>query len=187
LSYGGPIKKNKTFFFVLYDQQIRNQRSTITGTVLTDTARQGIFRYFEGYNNGNFSTATTFTSTPSIAVVNFDGTPKAPLYAPGTGSATASGTPYTGRLKCFSVFGTIKTDGSPFTAADCPGGDAIFPPGTTYWDPNRQTADRTGFIKKFLDFMPRANYFNTGDGLNTAGIRWLRGNNANQGGFFGLN
>src|SRR5262249_55564782 len=115
------------------------------------------------------------------------GTPKTPLYAAGTGSATVPGTPYAGRLKCFSVFGTIKTDGSPFTAADCPGGDAIFPPGTAYWDSNRQAPDRTGFIKKILDFMPRANYFSTGDGLNTAGIRWLRGNNANQGGLFGVN
>ena len=26
-----------------------------------------------------------------------------------------NGTPYTGNLRCFSVFGNIKTNGSPFT------------------------------------------------------------------------
>lgn len=30
-------------------------------------------------------------------------------------------------LRCFSVFGNIKADGTPFTAADCPGGVAITP------------------------------------------------------------
>ena len=30
-------------------------------------------------------------------------------------------------LKCFSVFGAVKADGSPFTQADCPNGTAIVP------------------------------------------------------------
>ena len=29
---------------------------------------------------------------------------------------------------CFSVFGNVKADGTPFTAADCPGGTALTPP-----------------------------------------------------------
>src|SRR6188474_2852502 len=47
VSFGGPVLKNKTFFFA--DQRMRNERATVTGSVLTDTARMGIFRYFDGW------------------------------------------------------------------------------------------------------------------------------------------
>src|SRR5881396_557320 len=43
---GGPIIKNKTFFFVLVDEQRNLVRQTFQGTVLTPPARQGIFRFF---------------------------------------------------------------------------------------------------------------------------------------------
>ena len=46
LSYGGPIVKNKTFFFALYDQALVNIRTTQNPIVLTPCARNGIFRYF---------------------------------------------------------------------------------------------------------------------------------------------
>src|SRR5262249_5394772 len=49
-SYGGPIVQNKTFFFVLYDKQFVNRRILWGAPVLTDTARQGIWRYWEGWN-----------------------------------------------------------------------------------------------------------------------------------------
>ena len=48
-SYGGPIIKNKTFFFGLFDKNIVKTRALVNGLVLTDTARQGIFRYFDGW------------------------------------------------------------------------------------------------------------------------------------------
>src|SRR2546427_8733351 len=41
---GGPIKKNKTFFFALFEGQRDLKREQATGTTLTETARQGIFR-----------------------------------------------------------------------------------------------------------------------------------------------
>jgi hypothetical protein len=47
-SYGGPIIRNKTFFFVLYDKQLVNRRNLTSTSVLTDTARQGIWRYWGG-------------------------------------------------------------------------------------------------------------------------------------------
>src|SRR4030095_903111 len=49
----GPIIKNKTFFFVLYEGQRDMKRSVVTGTTLTDTAKAGILRYFPGIDNGN--------------------------------------------------------------------------------------------------------------------------------------
>jgi hypothetical protein len=42
LSYGGPIQKNKTFFYALWEQNIHKERTLVDGNVLTDTARLGI-------------------------------------------------------------------------------------------------------------------------------------------------
>ncbi|PYS09886.1 MAG: hypothetical protein DMG15_22515 [Acidobacteria bacterium] len=50
---GGPIIKNKTFFFFLFDGQRYVTKGYYTGAVLTEQARQGIFRYFPGVQNGN--------------------------------------------------------------------------------------------------------------------------------------
>jgi len=51
--FGGPIIKNKTFFFVLVDEQRYMIRQTFIGNVLTPLARQGIFRYFPNVDNRN--------------------------------------------------------------------------------------------------------------------------------------
>src|SRR5215467_12109932 len=58
---GGPIIKNKTFFFFLFDGQRFLTKGNFTGTVLTDQARQGIFRYFPGVQNGNI-----LANTPTV-------------------------------------------------------------------------------------------------------------------------
>jgi hypothetical protein len=172
LTYGGPIQKNKTFFFALWDQQVSNTRQLQTNTVLTDSARQGIFRYWEKWNPGNAASALpTFPATASSATapaVDYAGN----LLRPGL---NPDGTPYNGVLRCFSVFGNVKVDGSPFTQADCPGGTASFNAGSAPWDPHRTAMDPTGYIGKVLSAMPHANYFGAGDGLNTAGFQWVRG------------
>ena len=90
LSYGGPIVHNKTFFFALYDRNLHNQRSLETGTVLTDTARQGIFRYWEGWNNGNAAAprpADNSATANTIAGVDFAGNPLRPFRNQGATSA----------------------------------------------------------------------------------------------------
>jgi len=52
-SLGGPIKKNKTFFFTNL-QVLRTLRSVhVSSTVLTDSARRGIFRYVTGGSCGS--------------------------------------------------------------------------------------------------------------------------------------
>ena len=123
---GGPIFKNKTFFFVLYEGQRVAERAYITGTVLTADARRGIFRYFPGVANGN-----VLANTPTV---DREGNPVKPLNA-------------TGDLRSFSVFGL---------------------------DPLRPGFDQTGFIARLIDRMPLPNNFEVGDGLNTAGYRWVR-------------
>jgi hypothetical protein len=178
ISAGGPIKKGRTFFFALWDQNISRTRTIVTTPVLTDAARQGIFRYFDNYNSADahFLPPSFPIATPSTAtypVVDLLGNPVAPPRNP-------DGSPYSGTLRCYSVFGSVKLDGSPFTQADCPGGVAMIGPA---WDVLRPAADQTGYIKRFLTAMPHANYFYQGgtplgattvDGLNVAAFRWTR-------------
>ena len=176
LTYGGPIVKNKTFFFASWEQQRSNTRSLQTNTVYTDAARQGIFRYWEKWNPDDADSAVPTIPAPLTTAtarsVDFAGNPVTPKNAAGV-AVNPDGSAYNGVLKCFSVFGNIKANGSPFTAADCPGGSAVT--NGSAWDTFRPTMDSTGYIAKILDKMPHANYFGTGDGLNTAGFRWVRG------------
>src|SRR6266436_3651642 len=79
---GGPIVKNKTFFFVLVDEQRYIFRQTFVGNVLTPLARQGIFRFFPGVDNQNV--------TQLNPTVDRNGTPVKPAN--------------TGDLQQFSVF-----------------------------------------------------------------------------------
>src|SRR5262245_53620166 len=123
---GGPIIKNKTFFFFLYDGQRFLTKSVFIGNVLTPSARQGIFRYFPGAQNANI--------LQNNATVDVFGNPVKP--------ATA-----TGDLQSVSVFGR---------------------------DPFRPGLDSSGWTQRLLGLMPPANDFTVGDGLNTAGHRWVR-------------
>jgi len=172
-SFGGPIVKNKTFFFALYDQQFAHARGLTSPVVLTDSARNGIFRYYPGWNPlnaaGNNPTSFPNNGTGSWVSVDNLGNPVAPSFNPDGSS------PYTGQLTCFSVFGNIKADGSPFTPSDCPGGNAAVQPA---WDVNRPVPDGTGYIQKLLSLAPHVNNFTTltngGDGLNTGVNRYLR-------------
>src|SRR2546425_1434281 len=50
---GGPVIKNKTFFFFLYDGQRYLTKQQFTGAVLTAQAREGMIRFFPGAQNGN--------------------------------------------------------------------------------------------------------------------------------------
>ncbi|HEY2380569.1 MAG TPA: TonB-dependent receptor, partial [Terriglobia bacterium] len=129
---GGPIIKNKTFFFFLFDGQRFLTKANFTGTVLTDQARQGIFRYFPGVQNANI--------LANIPTVDRAGNPVQPSTA-------------TGPLASFNVF--KQASGAP-------------------WDPFRTTMDTSGWINTLLTRMPEPNDYTVGDGLNTAGIRWLR-------------
>jgi hypothetical protein len=135
-SLGGPIVRNKTFFFALFDRQVGLQKQIVETPVLTDTARQGIFRFFPGVNNGHAETTVSGSGNTRIApVVDLGGNPLDWTQIPGA----------TGPMRSFSVFG-----------------DAVNP-----GDPNRARMDPTGFMTKLLQYMPRANAFNGGDGCTT--------------------
>ncbi len=162
ISAGGPIIKNRTFFFALWNGQISRERSPQSPPVLTPCARNGIFRYYDNWNNGAYGTTTQSTgSTPTIAVVDASGNPVAPTENP-------DGTPHNGILRYVSVWGPVVN--TP-TAADC--SDAIVSGGP--WDTYRTQIDQSGYIEEMIAAMPPANYYwQTGDGLNVADYLWIQ-------------
>jgi len=135
-------------------------RDLTNPTVLTPCAQKGIFRYYDNWSNGNCVQATTGGSTPTIAVVDQLGNPKAPATNP-------NGTPHNGVLRYASVFGPCRTSQA---GPDC--SDAIVQGAP--WDSFRTQIDPSGYVKKVLGVMPAVNNYEVGDGLNTAGSRWLR-------------
>jgi len=84
VGFGGPIRRNKTFFYFLYEGQRQLAASLVTSTTLTAIARQGNFRFYPGVRNGN-------TLSP-VPTVDQAGNPVQPAAA-------------TGPLQTFSVFG----------------------------------------------------------------------------------
>ena len=48
LTFSGPVIRNRTFFFVTWEQQFNRSKSTTTAKVLTPCARVGIYRYIGG-------------------------------------------------------------------------------------------------------------------------------------------
>lgn len=56
-TFGGPIIKNKTFFFVNVQLLHALNSPFLTRNVYTDTAKRGIFRYVVGQRNAPFGTA----------------------------------------------------------------------------------------------------------------------------------
>jgi hypothetical protein len=84
LRFGGPLKKNKTFFNGIWEGDHQNQRLAVNQTVYTATARQGLFRFFPGATNAN--------ATAIVPVVDTAGNPVQPAAA-------------TGPLQTVSIFG----------------------------------------------------------------------------------
>src|SRR5262245_28990789 len=131
---GGPLIRNKAFFFFLYEGQRSILRNVVTSPVLTGPAREGIFRYFPGVGNGNAAATVTTGANPTAPVVDRAGNPQKPAAA-------------TGDLVTVSLFNR---------------------------DPLRPGLDPSGYIGGILAKTPPANFFETGDGLNTAGYRFVR-------------
>jgi len=105
VSLGGPIVRNKTFFFGIFDGQAGSLKQTVSSTVLTDTARQGIFRFYPGVNNGNTETTPSGSGASAVApVVDASGNPLPYTQIPGA----------TGPMQSFSIYGDSLNPGDPF-------------------------------------------------------------------------
>lgn len=67
---GGPIRRNRTFFFGAYEGLRERTGTTVTRLVLTEPARRGLFRYFPNVPNGHAASANP--------TVDFHGNPRPP-------------------------------------------------------------------------------------------------------------
>ncbi len=74
-SIGGPVRKNKTFFFGLFEGNINHTKSSVTSTTLTQDARQGLFRFYPGVQDANAS-----SNNPTV---DLNGNPVSPRGATG--------------------------------------------------------------------------------------------------------
>jgi len=146
-SLGGPIVRNKTFFFALFDGQRGLQKENVDAPVLTDTARQGIFRFFPGVNNGHAEVTPSGTGNTRVSpVVDLLGNP---LDWTRIGGAT-------GPLQSFSIFGDTLNPGDP---------------NRRRMDPTGFMAKLIQNMPRANAFNSAAN---SGDGLNMGVHRWVR-------------
>ncbi|MBI1788702.1 MAG: carboxypeptidase regulatory-like domain-containing protein [Acidobacteria bacterium] len=72
---GGPIRRNRTFFHFNYEGLRERARNSVTSTVYTAPARQGLFRFFPGVQNGN--------ANALVPTVDLEGNPLRPPNAGG--------------------------------------------------------------------------------------------------------
>jgi hypothetical protein len=185
VSLGGPIIKNKTFFFASWDQQTaRIREHTVNPHVPTPCGLKGIFRYFDGYTNGNFTTndSAGFFGPyypDQTRSVEKDGRPRTdlilPSYSGGNGSTLA-------QLRAVSVFGPLLKE-IPANDYNCESVtvDSFGNPTSDWVDYSKpfdadRVPDTTGYVGRFLKLVPKINNWDTGDGLNWGGYRWVRTN-----------
>jgi hypothetical protein len=164
LSVGGPIIRNKTFFFALWDQNISKSRESVIGQVLSPCMQRGIFRYWDNWHPGAADDEIEPTGTsPLYPSVDALGNPLRP-------GENTDGTPYTGDLRHVSLFGQVS---GPVTN-DC----AQMTIGGAPWDPFRTGVDPT--YEFLADRAPEGNTYEEAgggvqlDGLNIIGNRWTR-------------
>jgi hypothetical protein len=140
---GGPIRKNKTFFFASWQDTVTNYSEPIsqaygtTPTVYTPTALAGNYRYWVADPKQPFVfLGQTITKNNTVLV-----------------------DPHTGALRS-----GIRTCASN-TDANCVASFNMYSN-----DPSHIGADPT--IAKLMSTMPAPNLYSVGDGLNTAGYQW---------------
>ncbi|MCL2878276.1 MAG: carboxypeptidase-like regulatory domain-containing protein, partial [Acidobacteria bacterium] len=208
ITFGGPIIKNRTFFFINWEQQFGREKVNETARVLTPCARRGIYRYLSSPEGGWIPASINTNNAYSVYQGNMrsvesDGTP----WKGGTTvlNSNDNNQPYNigaTTLHVESVFGQLTSaarsallsNGPGSAYDDCsvldnhgwnPQSGSFGTVAGTYWAPHvyRTPYDTTGFVNRFtngVDYgsgtvvMPPANYFQTGDGLNTAGHLWVR-------------
>jgi Carboxypeptidase regulatory-like domain len=152
---GGPIIRNKTFFFGFFDGQKGLQKQSVDAVVLTDPARQGIFRFFPGVNNGNADATPSGSGNTRVApVVDRLGNPLDWTRISGA----------TGPMQSFNVFGDALNPGDPLRRQMDP---TVFMQKLLTYMPRANAFDGPSTVMNTVTSVPV-------DGLNTAIHRWTR-------------
>ena len=214
LTASGPVIKNRTFFFVTWEQQFSISKAPYNAKVLTPCAKKGIYRYIDGWipsaaSENNSHNPTNYTR-PSV---DLDGKPLLGGNFYNTQSQTEVSYPNS-ELRFESVFGpldptvraVLANPSNPHGAfGDCE--DLNFngmngqygvtgPWDTRAWAQGGRAYqyqyDPTGFVDRFTNGvegivrMPDANTYTTGDGLNYAVHRWTRTTRGTGGSIYGI-
>ncbi|HET9218992.1 MAG TPA: hypothetical protein VFR18_18555, partial [Terriglobia bacterium] len=123
---------------------------------------------------------TTPNANPVRRAVDLAGNPVAPTGPP---AGTAPGA-YDNTLQYRSLFGPLQSMPTTNDCSDAPiNRTTLVPNGVSVtgtpgadggWDQNRRQLDPSGYISRHMAYIPLPNNYEVGDGLNTAGFRWLR-------------
>ena len=116
-------------------------------------------------------------TTPTTAVVEALGNPVTPATNP----------PAPGRVhRRPALRERVRNPAATLPAASRTVRNAARQAGTNL-DPNRKALDTTGYVTKVLGQLPTPNNYDVGDGLNTAGYRWVRHEKNGTENIFGYN
>jgi hypothetical protein len=175
IGISGPIVKNKAFFFISLEGQRNRVRRDYYVRSLTPCARKGIFRYYDHWNNGNFSQLLDTSPIPRVAVVDTNGNPTPP---PSLTGDPLSG-PHNGLLRWASVYGQLNNVGWGNGQKQLDDNCSNYNPSTdllagTAWDAYRIQQDSSGRIADLLSQMLLPTNYAIGDGLNIAGAKVIQ-------------
>lgn len=190
VSVGGPIIKNKTFFFALWDQQIVRMRESANPMIPTACARKGIFRWFSGWNNSN-TQQTVIGAGPGATrnnpgnqiSVDANGRPVTNMAAQPSYMGATAGQAST--LQHGALFGRLLQpiaandyDCAAVTVDPTTGlADSSWVEANGQWGDAVRTQDASGYVQRFMALAPassKINNYQVGDGLNFGGYRWTR-------------
>jgi len=156
LSASGPVIRNRTFFFVTWEQQFARDKLLSDVRVLTSCARKGIYRYLGGtVPDANNVIGSYNASTMAVPSVNSDGSPRTSgmFYNVNNPDQTFTINPTTNALHIESIFGeftdTARTALLAYNGADGVWGNCsginLAPQTTTAW-----SNDTSGFYSSSI-------------------------------------
>jgi hypothetical protein len=113
---GGPIKRNKTFFFFDYDGVRQINQSSLSGGMPSAAERTGNFGELCGYNGGSFNSAGMCSAPAGQLWDPYSGT-----YSNNVGGAVRSGFIPFNNMATYVSPGSPALAGTPYEPAPVPG------------------------------------------------------------------